>query len=36
MVRFEIYPKLPLFMGKYPFFRIFYGKILYGKFLTLP
>ena len=25
MIRFEIYSKLTLFMGKFPFFRIFYG-----------
>ena len=36
MVRFEIYPKLPLFMGKFSFFRIFYGKKLYGKLFSVP
>ena len=34
MVRFEIYPKLPLFMGKLSFFYI-YGK-LYGKLFSVP
>ena len=36
MVRFKIYPNLPLFMGKLSFFRIFYGKNLYGKFFSVP
>ena len=36
VIRFEIYPKLPLFMGKFSFFRIFYGKKLYGKLFSVP
>ena len=32
----EIYPKLPLFMGKFSFSRIFYGKKSYGKFFSVP
>ena len=36
MVRFDIYPKLPLFMGKLSFFRIFYCRNLYGKLFSVP
>ena len=36
MVRFEVYPKLPLFMGKFSFLRLIYGKKLDGNFFSVP
>ena len=32
----KIYPKLPLFVGKFSFLRIFYGRRLYGKLFSVP
>ena len=31
MLTFKIYHNLPLFMGEFSFYRIFYGKKLHGK-----